>query len=304
MKNKPRAEIRTITPEWAVEVLERHSESQVEGKFRQRLLNDNTAKLYATDMKSGNWTLNGQGISFDEDGNLLDGQHRLAAVVIAKVAIPMLVMWDLPAEVNNRIRTIDTFDIGKKRSIGNQLAIDGFTYYSEIASAARLTILMVRGIGMKEAVSSVQGIAVANLMKNSYLKLIDLLKQGHAPKTKYAGRILAPLALLRSAEPDTADLFATEFNEMANLAKGSPILQFQKFMDRPSHLAGKGGDWTIRCMIALCSALYFYSRDEKCEIIKGNYEHMQWLLKVSKNAVNKIKEVAGIGCLPTNAQGK
>jgi hypothetical protein len=244
------------------------------------------------DMKGGNWSLTGQGISFDVDGNLLDGQHRLAAVVRSGVTISMIVLWDLPENVNKSLKTIDTFDIGRKRALGEQLGINGFMYSSSIASASRILALMVTSFGDR-AMSNPQGMAVANLMKNHFVSLIEILGANHAPSQKYSGRILAPLALLRTVEPDTADLFATEFNELANLPKTSPVLQFQKFIERPTHLEG-GTANQQRTVLALSSALFFYCNEKKVEQIRGNKEHYEWLLKTCRNAVSKIREVAGI----------
>jgi len=46
---------------------------------------------YARDMKSGNWKLTHQGIAFNCDGTLLDGQHRLLAIIESGVAVKMTV---------------------------------------------------------------------------------------------------------------------------------------------------------------------------------------------------------------------
>lgn len=45
----------------------------------------------AVSMAGGHWVLNGQTISFDDSGRLLDGQHRLTAVVESGVTVPMAV---------------------------------------------------------------------------------------------------------------------------------------------------------------------------------------------------------------------
>lgn len=289
--NKPRAEIRDVTPDWARSILAKHDESILAGKYRQRPLNDKVAHRYATDMKAGNWGMTGQGISFDTDGNLLDGQHRLAAVILSGKTIKMLVMWDLPPE-NCGVKTVNLFDIGKRRNAGQQLKINGMSYYSEIAAGARALLSLVRG-NIKITPSVPQVIAVAGLMENNMLKMIDVLGAGNQ-KHKTRGYILAPLTLLSTADSDSAELFSVEFNEMANLGKNSPVLHYARFLERPSHVKG-GEGYSILAMKALCSALYLYCNDKKVEQrITGNDEHVEWLLKTSKNAVAKIREVAGI----------
>jgi hypothetical protein len=291
MSNKPRSEIRTVTPEWAQQILNRHEESIAQGKFRQRPLNLHTVKKYATDMKAGNWALTGQGISFDNAGNLLDGQHRIAAVASSGVSLQMLVMWDLEPE-NNGVKTINLCDIGKNRNISQQLKINGVSYYNQIGTGARALLTLSRG-NIHTRPSLPQVMAVAALMENNMMKMLEVLITNNQ-LTKGRGFILAPLTLLSTSEPDSAEMFAMEFNEMANLGKTSPVLHFARFLDRPTHAKG-GHDYARGAMKALCSALYLYCNEKKVEQrITGNDEHVEWLLKVSKNTVSKIREVAGI----------
>lgn len=42
-------------------------------------------------MAAGEWQVTHQGIAFDENGNLCDGQHRLAAIVKSGIAVEMMV---------------------------------------------------------------------------------------------------------------------------------------------------------------------------------------------------------------------
>ena len=80
---------------------------------------------------------------------------------------------------------------------------------------------------------------------------------------------------------------------MANLSKTSPVLQYARFMERPSTV--KGGDtYRLVAMSALASALYSYSNEKRVEMIRGNQEHVEWLLRTCKNAIVQIRNTAGI----------
>lgn len=290
--SKPKIELRVVTPEWAAAILEKHNQRVVDGKSRQRPLSEKTVAQYSADMKAGNWGVTGQGISFDEESNLLDGQHRLAAVIKSGVSIQMIIIWDLDTHVSKQIKTIDVMDIGKKRQVAQQLKIDGFEYYAEIGSAARCLLMLASG-NIARSYSPPQVIAIANLMRNNITKIIQVLAKDNAPKPKYRGITVAPLVLLGTADPDTAEMFAIEFNEMANLAKTSPVLQYARFMERPSTV--KGGDtYRLVAMSALASALFSYSNSRRTEMIRGNDEHVEWLLKTCKNAIIQIRNTAGI----------
>ena len=52
-----------------------------------------TVRRYASDMSNGRWKLNHQGLAFSEEGVLVDGQHRLMAIVKADSTVKMMVTW-------------------------------------------------------------------------------------------------------------------------------------------------------------------------------------------------------------------
>ena len=78
-------QIMTISPALAEEWLKKNT-------FNRRVSPLSVSK-YASDMVSGKWTLNHQGIAFDNKGVLVDGQHRLYAIVKAGVSVDMMVTW-------------------------------------------------------------------------------------------------------------------------------------------------------------------------------------------------------------------
>lgn len=47
----------------------------------------------ATEMKAGRWVITHQGIAFGPDGKIVDGQHRLSAIVMAGFPVTMLVSF-------------------------------------------------------------------------------------------------------------------------------------------------------------------------------------------------------------------
>lgn len=80
----------TITPEIATEMLAKN--------FGNRRVNGKRVTMLAKDMESGNWTESPQPISFDPDGNLLDGQHRLTAIKKSGIPVQMSVAYEVPKE--------------------------------------------------------------------------------------------------------------------------------------------------------------------------------------------------------------
>lgn len=69
-----RTKVMDITPDIAKEMLERN--------LNNRSVSPSRVDMYADDMARGEWQANGEAICFNESGNLINGQHRLMAVVI------------------------------------------------------------------------------------------------------------------------------------------------------------------------------------------------------------------------------
>jgi hypothetical protein len=78
--------VKQVTPEMAAKWLE--------GNTHNRPLNEAAIDRLVRDMQSGRWRLTHQGIAFDENDILIDGQHRLWAVVISNVTVPMRVFFN------------------------------------------------------------------------------------------------------------------------------------------------------------------------------------------------------------------
>lgn len=117
-----------VTPAMAAEWLSKNN-------TMNRTMRDSKVIAYARDMTNGAWKINGDSIRFAEDGTLLDGQHRLAAIVRSSVTIPFIVVWGLPREAQ------DTMDIGAHRALRDQLHLKGIANSNEVSAIARRSYL-------------------------------------------------------------------------------------------------------------------------------------------------------------------
>lgn len=104
----------TITPEMAKSMLEHNMKNN-------RPVLKSTVHAYARQMRNGHWNLTHQGIAFDENGELVDGQHRLHAIIEANIPVNMNVTYNVhrvPGEVF-------TIDMGRKRTYANVATMSG-----------------------------------------------------------------------------------------------------------------------------------------------------------------------------------
>ncbi len=84
-----------------------------------RKLRESHVQYLAREMSSGHWRLTHQGIAFSEDGMLIDGQHRLAAIELSGKAISIPVTFDVPSN-NGEFIIIDR---GLSRTVGDILGV-------------------------------------------------------------------------------------------------------------------------------------------------------------------------------------
>ena len=96
--------------------------------FRNRPVSDDIVKAYARDMAAGVWHPTHQGIAFNDRDELIDGQHRLLAIVLAKGgktgSVRMMVTFGLKSQIaGSEMTTMDCVDRGRTRSVADQLKI-------------------------------------------------------------------------------------------------------------------------------------------------------------------------------------
>lgn len=105
-----------------------------------RPLSKNTLLNYTEIMRRGEWKFNGDPVRLNSDGELIDGQHRLHAIVNSGKAQRMLVIHGLDNTV------FDTIDVGKKRSSADLLNIAGYKNVNVLAATARALIIYESGV--------------------------------------------------------------------------------------------------------------------------------------------------------------
>jgi hypothetical protein len=116
---------------------------------KNRPINKSHVQRLAHDMKSGRWKVTNQGIAFGPNGQLLDGQHRLSAVVLSGVPIEAYVFNNIEAESQL------VLDQGAKRSTQHAITLQGGLGVVSNFKMATLR-MMVNGYQSRRAILSVQ----------------------------------------------------------------------------------------------------------------------------------------------------
>lgn len=211
--------IENITPEDAVRYLERNTQN--------RVLNKLIVSKLADAMVEGRWTFTGESIVFDENGVVVDGQHRLTGCVLGGVPFTTVVVRSAPKEAFR-----DTGS-GKPRTNSDLLYLLGVKKNSTlIAAAVKLAILYRAGALPKHGGGVGSTIAHKAAIETEYERNPTLwefagsMSNNRAKRQSFTPSAFAAFYVLlhEYADDDTIEKFIEPLLTGENLATGNPCL--------------------------------------------------------------------------------
>lgn len=190
--------VEIITPMKAIEYLQLN-------KNNYRSCSEKVVNAYAEDMKLGLWKTNGEPIIFKKNGELADGQHRLFAVIKSHKDVEMLVVRDIDDNIN-------TFDVGKQRTVNDILKADGLdksVANATVVGAVNLALKYKRGRNKLPKQKTVEVIMKNNdRLKTAYSATI----RAKSKLSRKSGCVLAAFYLLNHYDEEELFKFFTVVN--------------------------------------------------------------------------------------------
>lgn len=225
-----RSRVETVTPAKAKAWL-------TESNADNRPLRKGWVTKLAEAIRRGEWQVTHQGIAFDENGVLLDGQHRLAAIGEAGTSVQMLVSRGVPAEV------YDALDTGRARTAGDVLKAHGYADTNVLAAATRCYIAYHdapprQNWGTRNAYGLTTTPQVLSVLADTpeLLEASPAAARVAAEVGRYGLRsgLVCTFAVIARHAPQTWDKLGTDFIEGlatgVNLGQGSPLLAWRRTM--------------------------------------------------------------------------
>lgn len=127
-----------ITPEMAMDILQTNS--------RNRKMDKELILVYADQMSRGLWKFNGESIIISDENVLLDGQHRLGAIVKSGISQKCIIVRGISQSA------FDTIDTGKTRTAGDILSI------ANIKDSRKISSIITRYFGLIGNQTRIQGL--------------------------------------------------------------------------------------------------------------------------------------------------
>lgn len=211
------AQIEHVGPVQAVQILERNTAN--------RNVRDRVVRSYARDMASGKWRMTGEAIKIGEDGALLDGQHRLWAIIESGATIDVLVVRGVNVEAQAAM------DTGIKRHVYDHLHFNGKSNTRILAAAARLALVEPGAGFVEEAVENPSHGEIAEFIESHE----PLIGEASARATYYLPDVqiipsVFAIAWMRMVEidADAAREFWDAIKEQRTHGAGDPRLALAK----------------------------------------------------------------------------
>jgi hypothetical protein len=236
-----------ITPAMAKEWLRKNDGN--------RSLSKVTVEKYARDMSAGCWHYNHQGIALAVDGSLVDGQHRLHAIVASGKAVEMKVDFNVPLE--SRL----TIDIGRVRSATDILRFNGHD------NAARKRSLLQKIWSFEK--STPQGISMQETLtmyeerKEEVEWVFQALGSINGKSTR--APVKAAFVYASPTNPIKIDELAKSIVLGANLEVGTAAFSLRNMFGRPTTY---GFSAEIELMSKVFNAMFHHVHGTQCKVLK------------------------------------
>jgi hypothetical protein len=213
-----------------------------------RNLRDAVVRRYAMDMSAGKWLYTGEAIKFSVGGTLLDGQHRLSAIVRSGATVTMLVVYGLPME------SVLAMDSGSRRQTWENItrAPLGMPDPKVVVSwCARARILQGEGVGAPSAET------VRQWYEDNKEHVQALLKIRSSNITRIGlASVWGAIAFVRPLNPEKVDAFARKIYRGENLRCDDPVFPLREHLVRTNGSeSGNNMEMSLRTLAALRATL-------------------------------------------------
>ena len=208
-----KTEIVNVTPTMAAEWL---AKSKINRNIREPVVT-----AYAEAMRRGAWFVTDAGIGFSEGGELVNGHHRLNAVVKADVPVKMLVVRGIDPEAKGAI------DCGVYRTLNDRLKMfSGADNIARRTSFLRACVRLIGGDRVKLITTDDYESWLKHFATGIDWVIVLLCNHQELALAPVAGA----LAFAHKSSPDMIQAFGERYRDGADLQRNSPELALRNLV--------------------------------------------------------------------------
>lgn len=260
----------------------------LECNSRNRRVSERHVQKLAKDMLSGKWVNNGDTIKFSDDGLLLDGQHRLHAIIHSGVTVPVNVVRGVSDE--NAFKTIDSNARGRDAA---QIAeMMGIKHSTNVAAIARRLLHWENTVDKRQftfpnsawlALTTADVVEFAEINQAEIYSMLELMRGTLPYRRCGAGSALvSALIVCKRSNDFAAKQFTEGLKTGANLEENSPISALRDRLVIPPER--RGMKWELELMALVIKAFNYHLRGR-------TIKQLRW--RQAGNAPESFPEVGG-----------
>ncbi len=210
--------VETITPACAAEYLSRNHP-------KNRPLREFRVKKWVEEIKKGRWLVTHQGIAFDEEGKLVDGQHRLTAVISAGKEVKMMVTRGVD------VSTFAVLDQGAQRSAADILG-----------RGQRFVAALRCYVGLETYNSQYAAVTTSDLEERlqrgvPHLEhMLQTVKANRGAARYLVAPVFAALAYAWPVAPSVVEDFAEQIRSGELISRTDPAYRFREWVTNKGRL--------------------------------------------------------------------
>lgn len=205
----------------------------LKGNTDNRTLNQNRVTRYANDILKNMWVEDtGELIKISKTGKIIDGQHRLVAIIKAGIGIHLHIAYDIQDDV------FQVIDSGKPRSAGDVFKIAGVKNYNNISAIIQLYNNIYNNKSTAASVSIEKRLSAKELLVIYKLNpeyWDDIVKRSINYRLAFQGvlpisEIGALIALFDNYNSEKSDDFISQLCKGVNVSNNAIILLRNKLI--------------------------------------------------------------------------
>jgi hypothetical protein len=265
-----KVKVETITPAKAREMLSGNTHNR---NYRQTHVN-----FLAGEMANGRWGLTTAVIALAPDGTLVDGQHRLLAVVQSGVTIESLVCRDAATEMQDKL------DANSVRSVPDQMHLNGLAKAKEMVGAARHIASLCCSFSTPKLSTGSAQFVLAEYQRDigRTLELLATFKPGRAQW------VVGTLAFALSGDRSVAS-FIEAFGSGVNLRAGQPAKALRDWLVNGDsiHLGRNYKRGAVECVL---NAVHNEIKGNRLTQVKSGSLGLDYFLDRKRESVVAIRK--------------
>lgn len=235
----------TVTPDMAKDWLSRNG--------KNRRYSQQHAEKIAKSIKAGEWVVNGETICFDDNGRLLDGQHRLNAIILSGQPIRVAVATGISDP-----SAFETYDSVQRTRGADQIAeMKGVSNARRVTAAARVVMAWEKSKTISEFHRAMMGNVSGTPHELSDLASEIAEEVDHCHKmigstilkmTRVGSALLGMLVILNRIDPVTTQSFLTKVSTGVVDGPKDPALVYRDRMLSGNGMFKNERRWRVAAM--------------------------------------------------------